>query len=79
MSGALVGEALLLTQEWTHRGARLVLAVELTVGAVLPFVLTRRHALILPALGLTALTAIAVAVTEDSVRDALRSVGWRGA
>lgn len=79
VSGALVGEALLLTQEWTSRGARLVLAAELAVGAALPFVLTRRRALILPALALTALVAICVAITEDGVRDALRVMGWGGA
>ena len=32
VSGALVGEALLLTQEWTGRGAQLVLAAELVAG-----------------------------------------------
>jgi hypothetical protein len=79
LSGALVGEALLLTQEWTGRGARLVLAAELAIGATLPFVLSRRRALIVPALALTALVAVGVAVTEDGVRDALRVAGWGGA
>lgn len=79
VSGALVGEALLLTQEWAGHGARLVLAAELALGAALPFVLSRRRALILPALALTALVAAGVAVTEDGVRDALRGVGWNGA
>lgn len=79
VSGALVGEALLLTQEWAGRGARLVLAAELAIGATLPFVLSRRRALIVPALALTALVAVGVAVTEDGVRDALRGVGWNGA
>jgi hypothetical protein len=78
-AGALVGEALLLTQEWTGRGARLVLAAELALGAALPFLLLRRRGLIVPALALTALVAVAVAVTEDGVRDALRGVGWSGA
>jgi hypothetical protein len=79
VSGALVGEALLLTQEWSSRGARLVLAAELAAGAALPFLLTRRRALIVPALALTLLVALAVAVTEDGVRDALRLTGWNGA
>ncbi|MFP5362494.1 MAG: DUF6518 family protein [Thermoleophilia bacterium] len=79
VSGALVGEALLLAQEWTQRGPRLVLAAELAAGAALPFVLTRRRALIVPALALTALVAVGVAVTEDGVRDALRVAGWSGA
>lgn len=79
VSGALAGEALLLTQEWAGRGARLVLAAELALGATLPFVLSRRRSLILPALALTALVAVGVAVTEDGVRDALRGVGWNGA
>jgi hypothetical protein len=79
VSGALVGEALLLTQEWSTRGARLVLAAELAAGAALPFLLARRRSLILPALALTVLVALAVAVTEDGVRDALRLTGWNGA
>lgn len=79
VSGALVGEALLLTQEWAGRGARLVLGAELALGALLPFLITRRRALIVPALALTAIVALAVAVTEDGVREALRGVGWNGA
>ncbi|MEJ7796975.1 MAG: DUF6518 family protein [Solirubrobacteraceae bacterium] len=79
VSGALVGEALLLTQEWAGRGARLVLTAELAAGALAPFLLTRRRALVVPALALTAAVAIVVAVTEDGVRDALRDVGWHGA
>jgi hypothetical protein len=79
VSGALVGEALLLTQEWSARGARLVLAAELAAGAALPFLLTRRRVLILPALALTVVVALGVAVAEDSVRDALRLTGWNGA
>lgn len=79
MSGALIGEALLLTQEWAGRGARLVLAAELAAGAMLPFLITRRRALILPALLLTAVVAVGIAATEDGVRTALRDVGWRGA
>jgi hypothetical protein len=79
ISGALVGEALLLTHEWSGRAAQLVLTAELAAGAGLPFLLTRRHRLLVPALILTAVVALAVAVTENSVRDALRGVGWRGA
>jgi hypothetical protein len=79
VSGALIGEALLLTQEWTSRGGRLVLAAELAAGAALPFVLSRRRSLIVPALALAAFVALAVAVTEDGVRDALRLTGWNGA
>jgi hypothetical protein len=79
VSGALVGEALLLTQEWTGRGARLVLAAELALGLALPFVLARRRALIAPALALAAVVAVGAAVTEDGVRDTLRVMGWSGA
>lgn len=78
-SGALVGEALLLTREWTSPGARLVLAAELALGATLPFALSRRRSYILPALALTAVVALGVAMTEDGARDALRGVGWNGA
>lgn len=79
VSGALAGEALLLTQEWAGRGARLVLAAELAVGALAPFLITRRRTYVLPVLALAAVVAVGVAVTEDGVRDALREVGWRGA
>ena len=79
VSGALAGEALLLAQEWTGRGARLVLAAELALGAALPFLLARRRALIVPAFALAAVVAVGVALTEDGVRDALRLVGWNGA
>ena len=79
VSGALVGEALLLAHEWAGHGARLVLAAELAVGAALPFLLARRRALIAPALALALVVALAVAITEDGVRDALRLVGWNGA
>lgn len=79
VSGALIGEALLLTTEWAGRGARLVLAAELAIGAALPFLLARRWTLVVPALALAAVVAVAVAITEDGVRDALRVVGWNGA
>jgi len=59
--------------------AQLVLAAELTAGAALPFVLSRRRALIAPALVLAALVAVGAAVTEDGVRDTLRVMGWSGA
>ena len=58
---------------------QLVLAAELAAGAALPFVLSRRRALIAPALVLAALVAVGAAVTEDGVRDTLRVMGWSGA
>jgi len=79
VSGALVGEALLLTQEWTGGGAQLVLAAELVAGVALGALLARRRTWIVLTLALTVVVAVAVAVTEDGVRDALRAVGWRGA
>lgn len=79
VSGALVGEALLLRGEWSGRGARLVLGLELAAGALMPLALTRRRALVLPALALTAVLALCVGVAEDGVRDALRDAGWNGA
>jgi len=79
VSGALIGEALLLAGEWAGRGARVVLAAELIAGVALAFVLARRWTLLVPALALTAFVAVGVAVTEDGVRDALRAVGWNGA
>jgi len=79
VGGALVGEALLLGQEWSGRGAQLVLAAELAAGVGVVLLLTRRAVLVVPALVLTALVAVVVGVTEDGVRDALRGVGWGGA
>ena len=79
VSGALVGEALLLVHEWSGRGARLVLGAELAAGALAPLVLTRRAALIAPAPALTAVVAVGAGATEDGVRHALRAVGWNGA
>ena len=79
VSGALIGEALLLAQEWTGRGAHFVLAAELAAGVALALCMTRRWVLVMPAVVLTALVAVAVGVTEDGVRDAMRVVGWNGA
>lgn len=79
VGGALVGEGLLLAHEWSGRGPRVVLGAEIVAGALAPFVLTRRRALIVPALALTVLVALGSAATEDGVRHALRAVGWNGA
>src|ERR687896_349527 len=41
LAGALAGEAMLLLSEWHNRTARYVLAAELALGAVLPYLLAR--------------------------------------
>jgi hypothetical protein len=77
IGGALVGEALLLSQEWSGRAAEAILAAELVAGALLPVLLIRRPVAL--AIGLTAVAAIVMGVAESEVRAALRDIGWRGA
>jgi hypothetical protein len=77
LSGALVGEAMLLLGEWQRPAARAVLACELVLGAMLPFVLARRRLAV--SVALTMLVAVVVDGAEDSVRHAMRAAGWRGA
>jgi hypothetical protein len=77
LAGALAGEAMLLLSQWHNRSARYVLAGELALGAVLPYLLARPK--LARAVALTCAVAVAVAVTEDGVRDAMRAAGWAGA
>jgi hypothetical protein len=77
LAGALAGEAMLLLSEWHNRTARYVLAAELALGAVLPYLLARRK--LARAITLTAAVAVAVVVLEEGVRDAMRLAGWAGA
>jgi hypothetical protein len=69
----------LLSSQWTGRAAAAVLALELAAAGCL-LVLTTRRALrpLALTLGAAAAVAIAVALGEDTVRDALRLAGWRG-
>lgn len=79
LSGALIGEAMLLQFLWDGRAARAVLTVELLAGIVAPALLLRRSRELLPlALVLTVVLAVLAAVAEDAVREALRGVGWGG-
>lgn len=77
IAGALVGEALLLSQEWSGRAAEAVLAAELVAGALLPLFLVRRPVVV--AITLTAAFAVVMGIAEHEVRAALRDIGWRGA
>jgi len=78
IGGALVGEALLLSREWSGRAAEAVLAAELVAGALLPLLLVRRR-FVVAAVALTAVFAVAMGLAEAEVRAALRDIGWRGA
>jgi hypothetical protein len=71
LAGALAGEALLLAGEWSGRAAQVVLVVELV--AALAIVARWRAAL--PA---AVVCAVAFALVEGAVRDALRLAGWAG-
>lgn len=79
LAGSFIGEAIELATIWDGRAARVVLAVELLLGAVLAVVLLlgRPRALLLGLL-LTALVALVAAGAEHEVRHALRHVGWSG-
>jgi len=77
LSGALVGEAILLLGQWENRAARIVLICELILGAMLPYALARDR--LLRAIPLSAAVAVAVVVIEEGVRTALRMTGWAGA
>jgi hypothetical protein len=78
-AGALAGEAMLLSGQWTGRAATTVLALELAAAGCL-LILTTRRALrpLALALAVASAAAVAVALGEDTVRDALRLAGWRG-
>ena len=77
LSGAFVGEALLLLVTWRSEAAYVVLTCELAVGIALPFALAHGRARG-PALALTALLALTLAGTEAVVRVAMHSAGWAG-
>jgi hypothetical protein len=78
LGGALIGEALLLMTRWDDPTAQAILTAELVLGALIPFVASRRRewpaAL---ALGMT--FAVTAVVLEAYARAALRVVGWGGA
>jgi hypothetical protein len=78
LGGALIGEAVLLMTRWDDPTAHAILLVELAIGALLPFVASRRRewpaAL---ALGMTFATC--AIVLGAYARAALRAVGWGGA
>jgi hypothetical protein len=77
ISGAFVGEALLLLGTWRSDAAQVVLGCELVVGVVLPFLLARRRQ-IAPALALTVVAALSVIATEAAIRSAMHAAGWAG-
>ena len=77
LAGALVGEALLLAQEWPSRAAQAILTAELAAGLALPLLLVKRR-IVLPALALTLVAAVVMGAAESEVRETLRHVGWRG-
>jgi hypothetical protein len=77
LAGALAGEAVLLSGEWSGRAARLVLSLEL-LAATTALMLSRRRAPIMLTLGLFLIAAVAMAGAEDAARDTVRLVGWKG-
>lgn len=77
LAGALAGEAVLLSREWTGQVASLVLGLEL-LAATTALMLARRRAPIMLTLGLFLIAAVAMAGAEDAARDTVRLVGWSG-
>ena len=78
-AAALAGEAILLAGEWRGRAAVALPAAELAVAAApLPACTWRRAPLVAAVLAAAALS-VAFAVSEAELRDAMRTVGWRGA
>lgn len=77
LAGALAGEAVLLSGEWSGRAARLVLTAELG-AALAALALSRRRAPLTLTLGLFLVAAVVVAGVEDAARDTVRLVGWSG-
>jgi Family of unknown function (DUF6518) len=77
LAGALAGEAVLLSREWSGRAASLVLSLEL-LAATTALMLSRRRAPIMLTLGLFLVAAVAMAGAEDAARDTVRLVGWSG-
>ena len=77
LAGALAGEAVLLSGEWSGRAASLVLGLEL-LAATTALMLSRRRTPIMLTLGLFLVAAVAMAGAEDAARDTVRLVGWAG-
>jgi hypothetical protein len=75
-AGALIGEVFALDGEWSSRAAHAVLALELSAGLLLPFVLARRA--MVAAFALTLVVALAMGIAEQEIRSTLRAAGWRG-
>ena len=78
MAGAFAGEALVLATEWPRHVAVTVLAAEIAIAAMLPFLLTRPARAIPLVLALTAVATIVMGTAAEEVRAMARAVGWRG-
>ena len=78
MAGAFAGEALVLATEWPRYVAVTVLAAELAVAAVLPFLLTRPARAIPVVIALTAVATIVMGTAAEEVRAMARAAGWNG-
>lgn len=78
-AGCLVGEAVLLSHQWSGLAPAFVLRVELALGLALPLVLVRRGPwLRLVAVGLTLILATVAFAGEDVAREFARGFGWSG-
>jgi Family of unknown function (DUF6518) len=78
-AAALAGEAILLAGEWRGRGALALTGAELALAAALLPACAWRRAPLAGAVLAASVLAVAFALGEDEVRQAMRSVGWRGA
>jgi hypothetical protein len=78
-AAALAGEAILLAAEWRGRAAVALPAAELALAAALLPACAWRRAPLVTSVLVAAVLSVAFAVSEDELRDAMRTVGWRGA
>lgn len=76
-AGALAGEAVLLSSQWSGRAAAVVLALE-AAAAVALLVAGRRRAPLLVTIACFCFATAATAQAESGVRDTLRQAGWAG-
>jgi hypothetical protein len=76
-AGALAGEAVLLSSQWSGRAAAVVLALEAGAAVGLLVAGGRRAPLLLTRVCFCVATA-AAAQAESSVRDTLHAAGWAG-
>jgi len=78
-AAALAGEAFALAAVWRGPVSAALLLAELALAGLALAACAHRRAPLLPAMAFAAVLALAFALGETEVREAMRVVGWRGA